>query len=147
MQIECSVIRYWLAASAVSNFGPPAMPLGLRRVEKVRAARHPAVEAAAAERRRPASAAGARTSSRTCCGNRRVVERRGAGLLDGDELARVAVVFHVGKGLHDPLVAADPAQPPADHVKALGHRMDFDADVLRPGHRQKAERRAVVASA
>ena len=48
-------------------------------------------------------------------GNLRVGQRRCGGLLDGDELARVAIVLHVGKGLDQFFMAADPAQPPAGH--------------------------------
>ena len=55
---------------------------------------------------------------------------------------RVAVVLHVGVGLHDLRVAADEAEPPADHVEALRHRVDLDADVLRPVDLQEAQRLA-----
>ena len=58
-----------------------------------------------------------------------VIEAADGRLLDGNELARIAVVLDVGKRPHEPLVPADPAHPPADHVEPLGHRMDFDADV------------------
>ena len=70
-------------------------------------------------------------------GDLRIVQGRGSGLLDGDELARVAVVLHVGEGADDPLVAADPAQPPADHVPALGERVDLDAHLPAPGTSRK----------
>ena len=62
-----------------------------------------------------------------------VVQGRGRRLLNGDELAAVAVVLHVGEGADDPLVAAHPAHPPADHVPALGERMDLDAHLAAPG--------------
>ena len=38
------------------------------------------------------------------------------------------------------LVATDPTDPPADHVEAFGERMDFDADVLGAGDREKTQR-------
>jgi len=48
-----------------------------------------------------------------------VVESRDACLLDREELAAVAVVFHVGVSSDDCGVAANPAQAPADHVEAF----------------------------
>src|SRR5438045_3537711 len=54
-----------------------------------------------------------------------VVECEGGGVLDGAELAAVAVVLHVGKGADDALMAADPADAPADHVVALAEGIDF----------------------
>ena len=67
-------------------------------------------------------------------GDRRVVERRGGRLLGGDELARVAVVLHVGKRLDQQRMTADPTDPPTDHVKTFRHRVDFDAYVPRAWH-------------
>ena len=59
----------------------------------------------------------------------------------------VTVVLHVGVGLHDLRVPADEAEPPADHVETLRHRVHLDADLLRPVHLEEAERLAPRSSA
>ena len=74
-----------------------------------------------------------------------VVEAGDRGFLDRDELAGVEVVFHVAVGADDSLVAADPADAPADHVERFRHRVDFDADVAGAGDREEAVGFAVVA--
>jgi hypothetical protein len=70
-------------------------------------------------------------------------KRRDGCLLDGDELPRITVVLDIGKGLHQSLVPADPTDPPADHVKAFGQRVDLDPHLAGPGNGQKAERLAL----
>ena len=66
-------------------------------------------------------------------------------LLDGHELARIAIVLDVGERLHDLRMAGHERHAPADHVEALRHRMDLDADFLGPVHLQEAQRRTIVA--
>ena len=71
-----------------------------------------------------------------------MIKAVGAGVLDGEELAGVGVVLHVAVGFDEQFVAGDEAAAPAGHVEALAGRVQFDADVLRAGRGQEAQRLA-----
>jgi hypothetical protein len=133
--IDCSVIRYWLAASAVLELRTVSTPrgAGVYRKYEPPGIRHSKPQADNAA----TSFSSRRWYLPAPLGDRIVVQGRDRRLLDGDELARIAVVLDVGKRLHDPLVAADPADPPADHVEALGQRVDLDAHLRAPGTDRK----------
>src|SRR5262249_34857914 len=76
-------------------------------------------------------------------GNLRMLKGSFRRMLDRHELARIAVILHVCESLHDFGLPGDKSHPPADHIKALGHRMDFDADFAGAIHLQEAERRTI----
>ena len=132
-------------AGGLGRFEPRAAgdSPGALRINKVRATRHFATKTTAVQHVEEFPQA-ALILGAHAAGNLRFVQRRGGRFLNGQKLPRIAVVLHVGKSLHDPPMAANPAQPPADHVKSLGHRVHFDADVFGPGHGQKAQRLALV---
>src|SRR5262249_52081040 len=109
---------------------------GRASVEEISAAGHFAGEAASGEDIDELFQA-ALVLGADLAGDGVVVECGGGGFLDGDELATVAVVFHVGKRADDQRMAADPAEAPADHVEAFGHRVDFDTDFFGAGHAQE----------
>ena len=122
---------------------PAVDALGAGRIEKVRPARHLAVEPAPAEHvdqlDEPAVVFLA-SAARDLV----VVQGCGGRFLHGDELAGVAVVLDVGKRAHQTLVPAHPAHAPADHVPALREGMDLDAHLPRAGHLEKARRTVLV---
>ena len=68
-----------------------------------------------------------------------VVEAPGGGVLDGEELARVGVVFDVAVCLDEEGVAGDEAAAPAGHVEGFAEGMEFDADFLGAGNGEEAE--------
>ena len=67
----------------------------------------------------------------------------GRGVLDGEELAGIGVVLDVAVGADEQFVAGDKAAAPAGHVEALAGGMEFDADVLRAGRGEEAQRLAL----
>ncbi len=112
------------------------------RVQEVRATWHLALESDIAKHRNEL-----RQTSSILFANRIgdivVVEGRYSRLLDSWELAAVTVVFNICKRGNKSLVPADPTDAPADHVKALTHRVDFDSNILRSVDRQETQRIAV----
>src|SRR5688572_31892210 len=50
-------------------------------------------------------------------GDRVVIQGQCRRILDRPELAAVAVVLDVGQGSHNGRIAANPADPPADHIE------------------------------
>ena len=60
-------------------------------------------------------------------------------MLDRHELPGVAVVFNVRKRLHDLGMTRDERHPPADHIEAFGHRVNFDAHIAGAVHLQEAK--------
>ena len=124
--------------------GPRDDALRARRVQEIRTAGHPTIEAATAEYLDQLLQA-ATVLIAYLPGDVVVVQGRGGRFLDGDELARVAIVLHVGIRLDQQWMTADPTDPPTDHVKTLRHRVDFDAYVPRARYAQKTERLAIEA--
>ena len=108
VQIECSRDEI-LAEGLRGGKGHSAgRALRARRVEEIRPAGHAACEAAASQRCHELLEPPLVLLPRQA-GDFRVVERRRGRLLHGDELAGIAVVFHVGQRADDPPIAADPA--------------------------------------
>ena len=144
--ISFSVMSHWLNCSAFSNARPLAgvadAALGRcgRTGKTTRGAcgRQPVLVQHRREPVHPAAVLGG--DGLRLLG---VVQGVAAGLLDGQELAGVGVVLHVGVGLDDQRVAGHEAEPPAGHVEALAHAVQLDADVERAGRGQEAHRLAV----
>src|SRR5262249_53346208 len=71
-----------------------------------------------------------------------MIETVGGGVLNREKLAGVGVVLDVGVGFDEQFVADDEAAAPAGHVERLARGVEFDANFLRAGYREKTERRA-----
>ena len=112
---------------------PIAAALGRRHVEKVRAPRHLRRKARLLQRRhqllQPPPVFGPRLH-----GDLRVRQGRRRRLLHGHELPRIGIVLDIGKGADDLPVAADKGHAPADHIEALGHRVDLHPHLAGPFH-------------
>src|SRR5438309_10548619 len=61
-------------------------------------------------------------------------------MLNGQELARVAIVLHIAVGFDEQLVASHETAAPASHVERLAGRVKLDADFLCARRGEKAER-------
>lgn len=68
-----------------------------------------------------------------------VVKAPGGGVLDGEELAGVGVVFDVAVCLDEQGVAGDEAAAPAGHVEGFAEGMEFEADFFGAGDGEEAE--------
>ena len=68
-----------------------------------------------------------------------VVEAPGGGVLDGEELAGVGVVFDVAVCLDEEGVAGDKAAAPAGHVEGFAEGVEFEADFFGAGDGEEAQ--------
>ena len=68
----------------------------------------------------------------------------GGGVLDGEELAGIAVVLHIAVSLDEQRVADHEAAAPAGHVEILAGRVQLDADVFRARRGEEAQRFVAV---
>lgn len=68
-----------------------------------------------------------------------VVEAPGGGVLDGEELAGVGVVFDVAVCLDEEGVAGDEAAAPAGHVEGFAEGVEFEADFFGAGNGKEAK--------
>ena len=54
-----------------------------------------------------------------------MVKTIGGGVLDGEELARIGIVFDVAIGAHEQFVAGHETATPAGHIEAFAGGMQF----------------------
>ena len=72
-------------------------------------------------------------------GDFRMVEAPGGGMLDGEELAGVGVVFDVAVCLDEEGIAGDESAAPAGHVEGFAEGMEFEADFFGAGDGEEAQ--------
>src|SRR5438552_652651 len=68
-----------------------------------------------------------------------MIEAVSGGVLNGQELTRISVVFDIAIGAHQPFVTGHKSAPPSCHVKTFARRMEFDSDFLCSGCSEKAQ--------
>lgn len=69
----------------------------------------------------------------------RMVEAPGGGVLDGEELAGIGVVFDVAVCLDEEGVAGDKAAAPAGHVEGFAEGVKFETDFFGAGNGEEAK--------
>lgn len=72
-------------------------------------------------------------------GDFRMVEAPSGGVLDGEELAGVGVVFDVAVCLDEEGIPGDESAAPAGHVEGLAEGMEFESDFFGAGNGEEAK--------